>query len=63
MHRRRGAGEAENAIDFEQDWLDDVVADELEIAVAEQVHDVGALAAEKIVEADDFVPVLEQALA
>jgi hypothetical protein len=39
------------------------VADEFEVAVAEQVHDVGALAAEKIVEADHFLPVVEQALA
>jgi hypothetical protein len=39
------------------------VADEFEIAVVEQVHYVGALAAEKIVETDDFVAVVEQALA
>jgi hypothetical protein len=39
------------------------VANEFEIAVAQQVHNVGALAAEKIVEADDFVAVVEQALA
>ena len=63
VHRRGRAGEVKDAIDFEQDRLDDVVADELEIAVAEQMHDVGALAAEKIVEADDFVAVLEQPLA
>jgi hypothetical protein len=63
MHRRRGARETEDAIDFEEDWLDYVVADEFEIAVAEQVHDVGALAAEKIVEADDFLAVVEQTLA
>jgi hypothetical protein len=41
--------EMEDAIDFEQDRLDDVVTDEFEIAVAELVHNVGALAAEKIV--------------
>jgi hypothetical protein len=63
MHVRRGACEAEDAIDFEQDWFDYVVADELEVAVAEQMHDVGALATEEIVETDDFIPVVEQALA
>jgi hypothetical protein len=63
MHGRGGAREAEDAIDFEQDWLDHVVTDEFEIAVAEQVRDVGAFAAEEIVEADHLLAVLEQALA
>jgi hypothetical protein len=53
----------EDAIDFEQNRLDGVVADKFEVAMAGQVGDVGALAAEKIVEADDFVAVVEQALA
>ena len=32
VDRRSGAGEIENAIDFEQDRLDDIVADQLEVA-------------------------------
>src|SRR5258708_10434217 len=63
VHRRSGARETEDAIDFQQYRLDHIMADEFEVAVAEQVHDVGALAAEKIVEADNFLPVVEQALA
>ncbi len=61
MDRRGGTRQVENAIDLEQDRLDDIVAHQLEIAAVDQMADVGALAAEKVVQADDFVPVLEQA--
>src|SRR5262249_16773148 len=49
-----------NAIDFEQDGLHDVVAYQLEIGVIAQVHDVGALAAEIVIETDHFMPVAQQ---
>ena len=48
---------------FEQNRFDDVMAYHLEVPVAPQVRDVAALAAEKIVEADDFVAVTKQPLA
>jgi hypothetical protein len=60
MDRRGGTRQMKNAIDLEQDRLDEIVAHQLEIAAGDQMADVGALAAEKIVQADDFVPVLEQ---
>jgi len=60
MDRRGGTRQMENTIDLEQDRLDDIVTHQLEIAAVDQMADVGALAAEKVVQADDFVPVLEQ---
>ena len=52
-----------DAVDLEQDRLDDVVADELEGRMPMQMLDVGAFAAEKIVQADYFVPVVQQPFA
>jgi hypothetical protein len=52
-----------NAIDLEQNRLDSIVADEFEIAMAGQMCDVGALAAEKVVEAYDLDAIAEQPLA
>ena len=52
-----------DAIDLEQDRLDDVVADELEARMALEMLDIGALAAEEVVQADDVVPVAQQPLA
>ena len=52
-----------DAVDLEQDRLDDVVADELEAGMALEMLDVGALAAEEVVQADDVVPVAQQPLA
>ena len=37
--------------------------DELKIRFAQQMHDVGLLAGEKIVDADDIVPLLNQSIA
>jgi hypothetical protein len=62
MHRRRRAREIEDAVHFEQDRLDDIVADEFEIAAANQMSDIGALAAEEVIEANYVVTIVEQAL-
>ena len=40
--------------------MDHVVSDELEVATAEQVGDVGLLTREKVVDADDVVPHLDE---
>ena len=48
----------EDPVDFEQDRLDHVVPDQLEAGIAAQMGDVGPLAAEEVVQADHFVPVL-----
>src|SRR5260370_41741537 len=60
MHRRRGTGEMENAIDLEQNRLDSIVTNEFEIAMSGQMRDIGALAAEKGVEADDLPAVPQE---
>ena len=61
--RRRGAGEVVDLIDLEHDRLGHVVADQLEVAPAEQVGDVRLLAREEVVEADDVVPLLDETIA
>src|SRR5271157_68586 len=63
MDRRSGAGQMEDAIDFEQDRLDGVVADDLEVGIAFEMNDVGATPAEEVIEAYYLVAVVEQPLA
>jgi hypothetical protein len=50
-------------IDLEQNRLDGIVADKFEIGMAGQMRDVGALAAEVVIETDDLDAVAEQPLA
>src|SRR5215831_16706504 len=63
VNGRGGTRKMKNAIDFEQDGFDDVVTHQLEVRVIAQVHNVAALAAEIVVEADHLVPVAQQPLA
>ena len=60
VHGRRGAREVVDPVDLEEDWLDDVVADELESRVAEVVRDVVLAAREEVVDNDDTVPAGEE---
>jgi hypothetical protein len=50
-------------IDLEQDRLNDVVPDKFETRVADQMGDVGALAAEEVIKADNLVAIVQQAFA
>ena len=59
---RRRAGEVVDLVDLEQDGLDDVVADHLEVGVGEVVHDVVLAAGEEVVDDDDAVAALEEAV-
>ena len=61
--RRGGAGQVVDLVDFQQDRLRDVVPNQLEVRLAEQVRDVRLLAGEEVVEADDVVPLVDQAFA
>ena len=63
MNRRGGAGEIVDLIDFEQDRLDHIMAQQLETAVIEQVRDVLASPGKEVVEADHFVAFAQQSLA
>jgi len=60
VHWGCGAGEVVDLVDLEEDWLDDVVADELESRVAEVVRDVVLAAREEVVDNDDTVPAGEE---
>jgi hypothetical protein len=59
MHRRSRAGEVEDAIDFEQHRLDHIMAQQYQVRLINQMRDVAALATEKIVEADYFMPFIK----
>ena len=47
-----------NPIDLKQNRLDHVVPDQLEAGIAAHMGNVGPLAAEEIIEANDFVLIL-----
>jgi hypothetical protein len=62
--RRRGrASEVVNLIDFVTEWLRDIMANQLKVWMTEQMRDVALPTREKIVEANDFIPLIEKALA
>src|ERR1044071_1154 len=63
MNRRGRTSEIINLVNFKQDRLNDIVAQQLEARVAEKMKDVFASPREEIVQADDLVPVQQQALA
>jgi len=60
---RSGAGEIVDAIDLEFERLRDIVADELEIRVYHQMRDVAFSPGEIVIQANDFVSLVEQAFA
>jgi hypothetical protein len=41
-------------VHLQQDWLDDIVPDQLKVGLVQQVHDVVLGAGEKVVQADDL---------
>jgi len=63
VDRRGGAREVEDPVHLQQHRLDDVVAHHLEVAVIQEVSDVGATPGVEVVEADHLVTIPEQALA
>ena len=63
MARRGGASQVVDFVDLQQNRLCDVVADQLEVRAVEQMGDVRLLAGEKIVQADDVMPSLQQPFA
>lgn len=60
VHGRRGAREVVDPVDLEEDWLDDIVAEQLESRVPEVVRDVLLPAREEIVDHDHAVALLQQ---
>lgn len=54
MDGGRGAGQVVDLVNFQQDGVHDVVADELKVGLVEQVQDVLLGAREKVVHADDL---------
>ena len=55
MDRRGGTSEVVDAIDFEENRLDDVVTQELKTTVPDDSSDILLARSEEVVEADDVV--------
>ena len=62
MHRRRGAGEIVDLIDFEQDGIYDVMANNFEAGIRKKMSDIVFRSREEIIQADYFIPGVEEAL-
>lgn len=60
VHRRRGAREVVDPVHLEEDWLDYIVAEQLEPGVPEVVRDVLLPAGEEVVDHDHAVPLLQK---
>ena len=62
MPGRCGTGEVVDFVDLDQHWLDDVVAHQLEARMPRDGLEIGFATGEEVVEANDLVPIGEQAL-
>src|SRR5690348_6361444 len=63
MNRRSGTCQVVDLVDLDEERKGDVVAQQLEIRLIQQVCDVVALTGVEIVDAQDFMPLCNQALA
>ena len=63
MRRRCRAGEIVNAIDLELEMVDDIMTYQFEARIPDQMLDVDLSSGEKIIQADDFVALLNQTVA
>lgn len=62
MNRGGRASEVVDLIDLEEEWFDDVVADQLEPRVSEMVHNVLLAPREEVVDDDHAIPSRDQAV-
>jgi hypothetical protein len=58
-----GAGEVIDPIYLELERVDHVVTDEFEAGISNEMLDIGLASSEEIVEADDFMSLLNEAIA
>jgi hypothetical protein len=63
VNRRCGAGHVEDAVDLQQNRIDDIVADDFEPVIVEQMGHMLAPTCKEVIEADDLVTIVEEALA
>ena len=63
MDRACGAGQVENAVHLQKNRFRDIVTDEFKIAVVAQVCNVSHTACKIIVQANDFVTVIQKSFA
>jgi len=62
MGRRSGTGQIVDPIHFELEGFDDIMANQLKSWIARKMLDVGFTAREKIIETDNFVPLLDKTI-
>jgi hypothetical protein len=58
-----GAGEVVDAIYLELEGVDHVVTDELKAGISNEMLDIGLASSEEVVEADDVMSLLNEAIA
>jgi hypothetical protein len=63
MDRRRGTGQVIDLVDLGKEGMNDVVAHELEIGVAQKVADVVLVSGEEVVHAQDIMPSFQKKIA
>ena len=62
MTWRRWAGKIEDFVDFQKDFVRYIVPNQFKIRVVDQVNQIRLLTGEKVVEANDIVPVRDESL-
>lgn len=60
MDWRGRASQVEDLIDFQEDRLDDVVADEFKVGAADEVSDIFLAASEEVINANDVVTTIDE---
>ena len=63
MHRRGGAGEVVDPIDFDLEGVDHIMPQQFEPRMVAEVEDIALPTSEEVVETDHLVPVREESLA
>jgi len=63
MDWRGRASQVEDLINFQEDWFDDVMADEFKVGAADEVSDIFLAASEEVIDADDMVASVDEEFA
>lgn len=59
---RSWAGKVIDAINLKLEWVDDIVANEFKAGIPQEVLDIGLATGKEIIEANDFIPLLDEAV-
>ena len=63
VRRRSRAGKVIDTVYLELEWIDHIMAYEFKAGIPDKMLDIGLAPGKEIVEADDFMPLLDEAVA